>query len=75
MLAFNARGHEAVATLEREVASLPPHARERRLLLATQLGLAMLLDELVVDASARIEREAETGGRPAPSRSCSDRSR
>ena len=57
-LAMNARGEEAVALLERELDGLPPGAGERRVLLATQLGLGMLLDALVVDASARVEREA-----------------
>ena len=57
-LAMNARGEEAVALLERELDALPAEARDRRVLLATQLGLGMLLDALVVDASARVEREA-----------------
>ena len=55
---MNARGEEAVALLERELDALPAEARDRRVLLATQLGLGMLLDALVVDASARVEREA-----------------
>ena len=66
-LAMNARGEEAVAVLERELDALPADAGDRRVLLATQLGLGMLLDALVVDASARVEREAAdlTGGTAA----------
>ena len=66
-LAMNARGEEAVAVLERELDALPADAGDRRVLLATQLGLGMLVDALVVDASARVEREAAdlTGGTAA----------
>jgi DNA-binding CsgD family transcriptional regulator len=58
-----------VALLERELDGLPARAGERRVLLATQLGLGMLLDALVVDASARVEREAaEVSGDTAAER-------
>ena len=45
----------------------PGRRGDRRVLLATQLGLGMLVDTLVVDASARVEREAAdlTGGTAA----------
>ena len=66
-LAMDARGEDAVALLEHELDALPADARDRRVLMATQLGLGMLVDTLVVDASARVEREAADlpGGTPA----------
>jgi DNA-binding CsgD family transcriptional regulator/tetratricopeptide (TPR) repeat protein len=58
VLALDGRSDEAVALLKREMATLGDDARERRVLLAAQLGLGMLLDALVVDASAQVESEA-----------------
>jgi tetratricopeptide (TPR) repeat protein len=58
VLAMDARGEDAVALLEREMAALPAEARERRPLLAAQLGLGMLVDTMVVDASAGVEDAA-----------------
>ena len=58
VLALDGRSDDAVALLKREMATLGDDARERRVLLAAQLGLGMLLDALVVDASAQVESEA-----------------
>ena len=71
---MNARGEEAVALLERELDGLPAGAGERRVLLATQLGLGMLLDALV--STPPRASSARRRGCPAtrpPSACCSAR--
>ena len=57
-LAMSTRGEDAVALLEAEIAALAPADPQRSALLGTQLALGMLVDALVVDASARVERQA-----------------
>ena len=58
-LAMNARGEEAVALLEREIAALAADgARRGACCWPRSSGSGCSLDALVVDASARVEREA-----------------